>query len=60
MKKEDHEIKLKEQHRNTRHDSIDEVQRINKRWDDERGIQIDQDFVNEIVGAIMNLKQRKP
>ena len=54
-------IKFAEQHRNTRHDAIDKITEIRARWE-EKGYNFSpsDNMMNEIMGAIMNLKQREP
>jgi hypothetical protein len=51
---------LAEQHRNTRHDAIDKINEIRDRWSKTHNFSICDNMFNEITGAIMNLKQRKP
>lgn len=53
-------IALAEQHRNTRHDAIDEINKIVSVWADKYDFVLDDFRVKEITQAVMNLKQRKP
>lgn len=52
--------KLTEQHRNTRHDSIEKMDEIRARWSENYNFTSAENMLNEITGAIMNLKQREP
>ena len=57
---------LKKQHRNTRHDAVDKIEEIYSRYEDEYGkssflfSEVVQNMMNEITGAVFNLKQRFP
>jgi hypothetical protein len=51
-------IALAEQHRNTRHDAIDVVQEVREKWDKTHSFP--ELMFNEMVGRIMNLRQRTP
>lgn len=51
---------LKEQHRNTRHDVIDKMTEIRAKWAKTHDFSMADEMMNEITGAIMNLKQREP
>jgi len=52
-------ILLKEQHKNTRHDAVDVIQEIQARYV-EQGYSFPERLFNEMVGKIMNLKERFP
>lgn len=51
---------LAEQHRNTRHDAIDKMNEIIERWSKTHDFSLCNNMLNEITGAIINLKQREP
>lgn len=54
-------IQLKEQHRNTRHDAVEAMQRVRAKYIDGYSFpQAAEDMFNEMCGAVMNLKQREP
>lgn len=53
-------IILAEQHRNTRHDACDAITEIRSKWREKYDFKNSEPMLNEITGAIMNLKQRKP
>ncbi len=53
-------IKLAEQHRNTRHDAIDKMNAIRDEWVKRYDFSTAERMLDEITGAIMNLKQREP
>lgn len=48
------------QHRNTRHDAVEKMQEIRDRWSKTHNFEASERMVDEIAGAIMNLKQREP
>jgi len=51
---------LCEQHHNTRHDAIEKMNEIRARWAEKYDFSNADNMLNEITGAIMNLKQREP
>jgi ferritin-like metal-binding protein YciE len=51
---------LAEQHKNTRHDAIEKMQEIRNRWGEKYNFSMCDSMLDEITGAIMNLKQRTP
>jgi hypothetical protein len=51
---------LSRQHRNTRHDAVGKLQEIRDRWSGTHNIEASDRMLDEIAGAIMNLKQREP
>jgi len=51
---------LAAQHRNTRHDAADKIQEIRDRWSRTHNFEAADKMLDEITGAIMNLKQREP
>ena len=51
---------LKEQHNNTRHDSIEEMLKTQEKYNTYTFPPAAYDMVNQMMGAIMNLKQRQP
>lgn len=51
---------LKEQHKNTRHDTIEVMLKIQEKYDAYIFPPAAYDMVNQMMGAIMNLKQRQP
>lgn len=53
------DLKLKEQHRNTRHDAIDCVHALFRKYN-QREIKGIHDLIEGITRDIQNLKQRKP
>lgn len=53
-------LALKEQHRNTRHDAVDKIMEITERWGETHSFTACEAMLNEITGAIINLKQREP
>ena len=53
------ETLLAEQHRNTRHDAIDQLNSIYNDFIENDGFDVG-DTINKIEMAIMNLKQRSP
>lgn len=53
-------LALKEQHQNTRHDAIEKILEITARWSVTHNLSVADNMLNEITGAILNLKQREP
>ena len=53
------EVLLAEQHRNTRHDAIEQLNSIYNDFIENDGFDVG-DTINKIEKAIMNLKQRSP
>ena len=52
---------LKEQHKNTRHDAVEVMAEIQDRYSDKYKFpDAAYQMCNEMIGAVMNLKQRKP
>lgn len=53
--------RLKEQHRNTRHDAVEKLTEIRAKYADGYSFPpAAEAMFNEMCGAIMNLKQREP
>jgi hypothetical protein len=48
-----------EQHRNTRHDAVDLIIDIKAKWAKTHDFSPSDDMITEMIGAIMNLKQRE-
>lgn len=55
---ENNRIIKAEQHRNTRHDAIDKINEIREEWSKTHDFSMTDKMFDEIIGAIMNLKQR--
>ena len=53
-------ILLAEQHRNTRHDACDKILEIRAKWAKTHDFSPSDMMMDEIVGSILNLKQREP
>jgi len=54
------ELKLKEQHKKTRHNAIDLVQTLAEKYENkisDSSVQVVNDLLNEIISGIHNLKQ---
>ncbi len=51
---------LAEQHQNTRLDAVEKMNEIRARWATTHNFEACENMLNEITGAIMNLKQREP
>lgn len=52
---------LAEQHRNTRHDAVDEILAVRNKFDTQYKFPpATGDMINQMSGAIINLKQRSP
>lgn len=52
---------LAEQHRNTRHDAVDEILAVRNKFDTKYKFPpAANDMINQMSGAIINLKQRSP
>ena len=51
-------ISAAEQHRNTRHDAVEKMNEIRARWANTHNFESADNMLNEITGAIFNLKQR--
>lgn len=50
-------LALEEQHKNTRQDAIDKILEIRERWGKTHNFSMADSMLNEITGAILNLKQ---
>jgi hypothetical protein len=57
----DEEKMLVQQHKNTRHDAVDRMLEIRAKYSDKFTFpEAAEAMFNEMTGAVMNLKQRKP
>jgi hypothetical protein len=60
MSKDEICLAMAEQHKNTRYDAIDKMNEIRARYAEHYDYSLAEDMLNEITGAIFNLKQRSP
>ena len=53
-------VELKEQHKNTRHDAVDKLLEVRADYEKYTFSAVTDQMFERMLGAIMNLKQRKP